>query len=78
VTDYSSKEAAERAGISEDELARLVELGILHLAEADRYSSGDVRKAALIHGMTEAEPPLEGLASITASGAISLTMDDGV
>jgi class 3 adenylate cyclase len=76
VTDYSSKEAAERAGISEDELARLVELGILHLAEADRYGSGDVRKAALIHGMTEAGLPLEGLASIIASGAISLSFMD--
>ena len=76
MTDYSSKEAAERAGISEDELVRLVELGILHLAEADRYSSGDVRKAALIHGMTEAGLPLEGLAAIIASGAISLSFMD--
>jgi adenylate cyclase len=76
MAEYARAEAAERAGISSEELGSLVELGILHNTEGDRYSSGDIRKAALIHSMTEAGLPLEGLAEIITSGAMSLEFMD--
>jgi class 3 adenylate cyclase/DNA-binding transcriptional MerR regulator len=74
--DYSSAEAAKRAGITPDELGQLVELGILHPAEGDRYSSGDIRKAALVHDMTEAGLPLEGLAAVITRGGMGLGFMD--
>lgn len=76
MAEYSLARAAGRAGITQEELSRLVELGILHPAGSDRYSSGDIRKAALIHSMTEAGLPLEGLAQVITSGALSLDFMD--
>jgi adenylate cyclase len=76
MSDYPRREAAERAGIGEAELAQLVELGIIKPAEGDRYRNGEIRKAALIHSFTEAGIPLESLAAIIASGALSLDFMD--
>jgi DNA-binding transcriptional MerR regulator len=46
MADYTRAEAAKRAGLSEEELSQYAELGILHPAEGDRYSSADIRRAS--------------------------------
>jgi DNA-binding transcriptional MerR regulator len=73
---YSLAEAADRAGMSPRELTQLVELEILHPAEGDRYSSADIRRANLVHGMTEAGLPREGLAAVITSGGMGLGFMD--
>jgi adenylate cyclase len=76
VSDYSRQEAAERAGVSLDELSRLVELGIIAPGEGDRFSSGDVRRAGLTQSLQAAGIPLEGLAATIKGGGISLDFLD--
>jgi len=76
VTDYSRTEAAERAGVTEDDLTRWVELGMLRRAANDRFTSGEIRKAGLIHSLAEAGLPLEGLAAIIANGSLTLDFMD--
>jgi adenylate cyclase len=76
MSDYSRTEAAERAGIGLDELRRMIDLGILHAVEGDRFTSGEVRKAGLIHSMMEAGLPIEGLAWVVTSGTFGLDFMD--
>jgi adenylate cyclase len=76
VTTYTRSEAAERAGFSPEELGRFADLGILHPGEGDRFSTGDIRKATLVHGMVEAGLPLEGLVAVITSGALPLEFMD--
>ncbi|MGH2462539.1 MAG: hypothetical protein ACRDFZ_02790 [Candidatus Limnocylindria bacterium] len=40
---YSLKEAAERAGISTEELSQLVALAIVHPADGGRFNDGEIR-----------------------------------
>ena len=76
MTDYSTAEAAERAGIGLDDLTVLVDLGILRPAAGDRFTSGDVRKAELVQSVRAAGVSLEGLAAAIESGTVSLDFLD--
>jgi adenylate cyclase len=76
VSPYSRKEAAERAGVSVDDVSRLVDLGILDPAEGDLFSVGDVRRAVLLQSFVAAGIPLEGLATQMRKGDLSLAWLD--
>lgn len=69
---YSRAEAADRAGVTIDDVSRLVELGIVTPAEGDRFSPGDVRRAELALSLEAAGIPLDGLGAAIGRGAVSL------
>ncbi len=73
---YELTEAAERAGVSVDELGRLVELGILRPNAGNRFTPGHLRRAGLVKSLTAAGIPLDGLGSAIRSGRISLDFLD--
>ena len=73
---YEIAEAAERAGVSVEELSRLIELGILKPDADDRFTSGDVRRAGLIKSLTTAGIPIDGLGAAMRSGEVSLDFLD--
>jgi adenylate cyclase len=76
VTVYSRAEAAERAGLSEEELNRLIELEIIKADDEDRFTGGEIRKAVVVQSLQAAGLPLEGIASAIKSGTISLSFMD--
>ena len=76
VEAYDLAEAAERIGVSVDELGRLVELGILTPDAEDRFTPGHLRRAGLVKSLTEAGIPLEGLGAAIRSGQVSLDFLD--
>ena len=76
VERYEIAEAAERAGVSVEELSRLIELGILKPDADDRFTSGDVRRAGLIKSLTTAGIPIDGLGAAMRSGEVSLDFLD--
>ena len=76
VGGYSRQEAAERAGVSVDDLSELVELGILEPAGGDLFSAGDVRRVALVQSFVAAGIPLDGLAADIHKGGLSLAWLD--
>jgi DNA-binding transcriptional MerR regulator len=69
---YELAEAAARAGISPDELRRLVELGIIGPDTDDRFTPGDVRRVGLVESLVAAGIPLDGLGAAIRSGQVSL------
>ena len=74
---YELAEAAERAGVSPDELRELVELGILQPDAAGRFSEGDVRRVGVVQSTVAAGIPIDLLADTLRSGQFSLAfMDD--
>ena len=73
---YEATEAAERAGISVEELSRQVALGILSPGGDGRFTAGTVRKAAMAHSLEAGGVPLEGLASEMKTGRLSLDFLD--
>ena len=74
---YELAEAAERAGVSPDELRELVELGILQPDAAGRFSEGDVRRVGVVQSTVAAGIPIDLLADSLRSGQFSLAfMDD--
>lgn len=73
---YEIAEAAERAGLSVDDLRRLVELGILKPDAEDRLTSGDVRRVAMVSSLTAAGIPLDGLGAAIRNGQVSLDFLD--
>ncbi len=75
VGELSRQQAADRAGISLEDLNRQIELGVI-TPEADRFSAGDVRRAGLIHGLENAGIPLDGLAAMIRGGKVSLAFLD--
>jgi adenylate cyclase len=76
VERYEIAEAAERAGVSVDELHRLVHLGILTPDAEDRLTPGDVRRAGLVDSLATAGIPLDGLGAAIRSGQVSLDFLD--
>jgi adenylate cyclase len=74
--EYSRQEAAERGGVSVDEIAPLVDLGILSPDDGGRFSAGDVRRIGLIHSFVAAGIPLDGLAAGLRQGRLSLAWLD--
>ena len=73
---YSRAEAADRAGVGIDDVSRLVQLGILKPADDDRFSMGDVRRAALVQSLEAAGISLDGLAASIQRGHISFDFVD--
>ncbi len=69
-------DAAKRAGLSVDELNRLVELGVVKLDADGRVSTGGVRRAGLVTALAAAGISLEGLGAAMQSGRISLDFMD--
>jgi adenylate cyclase len=77
VVSYSRAETAERAGVTVDEVSRLVALGILSPREDDRFSPGDVRRAGLVQSLETGGIRSEMLAAALRRGELSLEfMDD--
>ena len=73
---YDAAAAAQRAGISVDELRRLVGLGVLRPDAEEQFTSGDVRRAALVESLAAAGVPLDGLGAAMRSGQFSLDFLD--
>src|SRR5262245_45885985 len=69
---YSLAEAAERSGFDVDELRRLVDFGVLTPNADGRFTSGDLRRTALVLNLTAAGISLEGLGSAIRDGRVSL------
>jgi adenylate cyclase len=78
VTWYPREVAAERVGVEPSYLARLVDLGILVLDEADRFSPGDVRRVLLARSLEDAGISLEEVAAAIQRGALSIAFLDAV
>jgi class 3 adenylate cyclase len=74
--DYSRQETADRAGVSLDEVTRLIELGILTPTESDRFTAGDARRVGLIQTLERAGMPVEGFAALKRSRDVSLDFLD--
>jgi adenylate cyclase len=74
--ELSRQEAADRAGISLEDLGRQVDGGILVPDEAGRFSAGDVRRAGLIKSLEGAGIALDGLATVIHNGGLSLDFMD--
>jgi class 3 adenylate cyclase len=70
------QEVARRAGVDPDYVDRLIELGILRLAEDDSFSQGDVLTARWVHGLEEAGVPLDGMATAVRDGTLSFSYLD--
>ena len=73
---YEPAEAAERAGVSADELRRLVELGIVSPDADGRFTTGDVRRVGMVRSLVAAGIPLDGLGAAIRSGTVSLDFLD--
>ena len=74
---YELAEAADRAGISPDELRGLVEQGILEPDVAGRFTEADVRRVGVVQSIVAAGIPIDLLADTLRSGGFSLAfMDD--
>ncbi len=73
---YEIAEAAGRAGVSVDELGRLVDLGIIGPGADDRFTSGDVRRVGMVRSLVTAGVPLDGLGAAIRSGQVSLDFLD--
>ena len=74
---YELDEAADRAGISPDELRGLVKRGILQPDVAGRFTEGDVRRVGVVQSVVAAGIPIDLLADMLRSGGFSLAfMDD--
>jgi adenylate cyclase len=69
-------EVAERAGVSAADIDELVSLGILTPGPGGELAEADAKRAMLIRTMQEAGLPLDGLAAVLRSGAISLAFID--
>ncbi len=76
VERYEIAEAAERAGVSVDELRRLVDLGIIKPDPENQLTSGDVRRVGMVRSLTAAGIPLDGLGAAIRSGQVSLDFLD--
>lgn len=73
---YEIADAAVRAGVSVEELRRLVEAGILRPDDEARLTAGDVRRVGMVSSLTAAGIPLDGLGAAIRSGQVSLDFLD--
>ncbi len=76
VEAFDLAEAAQRLGVSVDELRRLVELGILTPDAGNRFTPGHLRRAGLVKSLAASGIPLEGLGAAIRSGQVSLDFLD--
>lgn len=73
---HEAADAAERAGISPEELGRLVELGIVEADADGQFSGGAVRRIGMVRSLVAAGVPLDGLGAAMRSGMLSLDFLD--
>ena len=74
---FDLAEAAERSGVSVEELRHLCDLGILTPDEDGRFTTGVLRRAALVKGLADAGIPLDGpRRPPSATGKVSLDFLD--
>jgi adenylate cyclase len=74
----SASELADLAGVSEAEVARLVELGILVARDGSRpFLESDVPKVRLAVACERAGLPMEGIVSAIRAGRLSFTFLEG-
>jgi adenylate cyclase len=76
VTDYSRREAAQRAGIEQETLDELVELGLVAPGDGDRFREGDVRKLGLLASFLAANVPAPVIAAAIRAGDFNLDFLD--
>lgn len=76
MTEYSIGDAADRAGVANDDVVMLVELGILSSGPDGHFSEGDVRRVRLMKTLERAGMPLRGVAAAVQSGNLSLGFVD--
>jgi adenylate cyclase len=72
MTEYSIGDVADRAGVANDDVVMLVELGILSSGPDGHFSEGDVRRVRLMKTLERAGMPLQGVAAAVQSGNLSL------
>jgi adenylate cyclase len=74
---FSRAETAERAGVSEAEISRLVELGMLVPGDGDQFAASDSRRASLVQSFEAGGISAESLAEAIHRGDVDLAfMDD--
>jgi adenylate cyclase len=76
VDGYDLTEAAERSGVTAEELARFCELGIITPDASGRFTTGHLRKAGLVQSLVASGIPLEGLGAAIRSGTVTLDFLD--
>jgi adenylate cyclase len=76
VPKVSRIELAERAGVEDEWVGRLVDLGILEPDADGSFSTGDVRRARVVDDLERAGLQLEAMAEVLASGELSLATFD--
>ncbi len=76
MTDFSREETAVKAGVTPADLDTYVELGLMRPSGADRFTDGDVRRAAVIHTMARSGIPLDGMVESLSTGNASLAFLD--
>jgi len=72
VTDYTKTEAAQRAGVDEPFVDRLLSLGILPPRPNQRLTPADVRRVQLSHTLDTAGIPLDGVSAMMGRGELSI------
>ncbi|MEP6808457.1 MAG: hypothetical protein ABI978_07630, partial [Chloroflexota bacterium] len=76
MVDYSRAEAAVRAGISLDQLNRIVELEVLGSRTGDRFTNADIRTMGVVRDLLAGGLPLDALAAEMKTGRLSLDFLD--
>lgn len=69
---YARPEAARRAGVTDEYLDRLIELGLVQPDKQDELTVGVLRQVMLLHALEQAGIPLEALANLIAHGGPQL------
>jgi len=67
---------ASRAGVDQDFVGRMIELGIVSSGEGGDFSEGDVRRVRLMQTLDRAGVPLDGVAAAIRRGVLSLDFMD--
>ncbi len=73
---YDLAEAAERAGITIDDLRRMVALGVIEPYGADEFTGGHLRKIGVVNALLAAGIPLDGLGDAIRQGRVTLDFLD--
>ena len=76
MTDFSRLEAARRAGIEQDTLGELVELGVVAPGEDGRFGEGAVRKLGLVASFMASGIPADAIAAALRAGDFDLDFLD--
>ena len=77
MAELSVLELAGRAGVTQEDIRRLVQLGILVPGDGERpFTSGDVWRIRLAGACAEAGLPLEGIGAAMAAGKLTLAFLD--